>query len=81
MAHQASTQIILSDEEIFDTSLSTFCTFDRENVGTFPPGRNLRGGPCDGALQTLRNCGDQRRACGGGRGLILRAMPPVVVRA
>ena len=29
-------EIFLGDEEIFDTSLSTFYTFDKENVGQTP---------------------------------------------
>jgi hypothetical protein len=43
MAKEPSTGIILSEEEIFDVSLSTFYVFDKENAAA---PRNLRGGPC-----------------------------------
>jgi len=35
-------EIFLGDEEIFDTSLSTFYTFDKENVGQTPLAQHLK---------------------------------------
>src|SRR5215470_16679295 len=55
-------ELFLGEEEIFDTSLSTFFTFDKENGGQTSPAQQVklaaRGG-CGG-------CGCGGRGCGGG---------------
>src|ERR1700745_1592364 len=56
-------EIFLGDEEIFDTSLSTFYTFDKENGGAPPLAQHLkfaRGG-CGGC-----GCGGHGGGCGAG---------------
>src|SRR6516225_9504381 len=56
-------ELFLGKEEIFDTSLSTFFTFDKENGGQTSPAQQLklaRGGGCGGC----GGCGG--RGCGGG---------------
>ena len=53
-------ELFLGEEEIFDTSLSTFFTFDKENGGQTSPAQQLklaRGGGC--------GCG-HGGGCGGG---------------
>jgi hypothetical protein len=41
--------ITLAEEEVSDVSLAKFCVFDRENSGTFRPGRRFAmGGGCAG---------------------------------
>lgn len=44
-----SREIILAEEEVSDVSLAKFCVVDRENSGTFRPGRRFAmGGACAG---------------------------------
>src|SRR5215469_3451728 len=49
-------EIFVGEEEIFDTSLSTFFTFDKENGGANPLAQHLK---------LARGCG---HGCGCGRG-------------
>jgi hypothetical protein len=51
-------EIFLGEEEIFDTSLSTFFTFDKENGGANPSAQHLKLARCGGFR--FRGCG-----CGG----------------
>ena len=57
LAHNGgvSHEITLSEEEISDVSLATFCVFDKENAGAFRPGVRLAmgAGGC-GRLRRLR---------------------------
>ena len=39
---QSNHKLFLGEEEIFDTSLSTFYTFDKENVGQTPLAQHLK---------------------------------------
>src|ERR1700722_13867305 len=65
--------ITLSEEEIFDVSLSTFYVFDKENAGTHHPdvqlaaGRGCGGRGCGGRGGGGRGCG----GCGGCGGCCL----------
>src|SRR6516165_7883190 len=64
-------ELFLGEEEIFDTSLSTFYTFDKENGEQTSLGQMLklaRGGGCGGCGG--RGCGGgcAARGCGGGGG-------------
>ena len=52
-------ELFLGEEEIFDTSLSTFYTFDRENGEQAPLGQMLK---------LARGCGGGGCGCGGGHG-------------
>jgi hypothetical protein len=53
-------EIFLGEEEIFDTSLSTFFTFDKENGGANPSAQHLKLARCGGC-----GCG-HGGGCGGG---------------
>ena len=64
-------ELFLGEEEIFDTSLSTFFTFDKENAGETSPAQMLKlaeggggGGGCGGG----KGCGGGGCGCGGGKG-------------
>jgi hypothetical protein len=57
-----SNEIFLADEEISDVSLSTFYTFDKENIGAPPQLRLARGCGCHGC----GGCGGRGCGCGGG---------------
>src|SRR6516165_8136864 len=68
-------ELFLGEEEIFDTSLSTFFTFDKENGEQTSLGQMLklaRGGGCGGCGGCGgRGCGGggcAARGCGGGGG-------------
>ena len=56
-------ELFLGEEEIFDTSLSTFFTFDKENAGETSPAQMLKlaKGGCGGC-----GCGGHGGGCGGG---------------
>src|SRR6516165_1418937 len=63
-------ELFLGEEEIFDTSLSTFYTFDKENVGANSLAQGLklaRGGGCG-----CGGCGGHGGGCGGGGGCAAR---------
>src|SRR6516162_7324970 len=65
-------ELFLGEEEIFDTSLSTFFTFDKENGGQTSPAQQLklaRGGGC-GCGHGGGGCA--ARGCGGGGGCATR---------
>src|SRR5215467_11814328 len=69
-------ELFLGEEEIFDTSLSTFYTFDKENGEQTSLGQMLklaRGGGCGGCGG--RGCGGgcAARGCGGGGGCAARS--------
>ena len=79
-------ELFLGEEEIFDTSLSTFFTFDKENGGQTSPAQQLKlargggcgcghGGGCGGGC-AARGCGGgggcAARGCGGGGGCAAR---------
>src|SRR6516165_11969622 len=58
-------ELFLGEEEIFDTSLSTFYTFDKENVGANSLAQGLKlaaHGGCGGC-----GCGGHGGGCGCGR--------------
>jgi hypothetical protein len=57
-------EIFLGEEEISDVSLSTFYTFDKENVGAPPQLRLARGCGCHGC----GGCGGRGCGCGGWHG-------------
>src|SRR6516162_8316893 len=61
-----SHEIFLGEEEVFDTSLSTFFTFDKENGEQTSHAQDLKlakgGGGCGGG------CGGGGGGCGGGGG-------------
>src|SRR5215468_10355968 len=65
-------ELFLGEEEIFDTSLSTFYTFDKENGEQTSLGQMLklaRGGGgcgCGGCGGRGGGCGGAARGCGGG---------------
>ena len=72
-------ELFLGEEEIFDTSLSTFYTFDKENGEQTSLGQMLklaRGGGCGGCGGCGgRGCGGggcAARGCGGGGGCAAR---------
>src|SRR6516165_2243066 len=72
-------ELFLGEEEIFDTSLSTFFTFDKENGEQTSLGQMLklaRGGGCGGCGGCGgRGCGGggcAARGCGGGGGCAAR---------
>jgi len=56
-------ELFLGEEEIFDTSLSTFYTFDKENAGQTPLAQHLKlARACGGC-----GCGGHGGGCGCGR--------------
>jgi hypothetical protein len=62
-------ELFLGEEEIFDTSLSTFFTFDKENAGETSPAQMLKlakGGGC--GCGGGKGCGGGGCGCGGGKG-------------
>jgi hypothetical protein len=66
-------ELFLGEEEIFDTSLSTFFTFDKENAGETSPAQMLKlakGGGCGCGHGGGCGChyGGGGCACGGGKG-------------
>src|SRR6516164_591865 len=58
-------ELFLGEEEIFDTSLSTFFTFDKENGGQTSPAQQLK-------LARGGGGGCAARGCGGGGGCAAR---------
>ena len=63
-----SHEIFLGEEEVFDTSLSTFFTFDKENGEQTSHAQDLKlakGGGCGGGGG---GCGGGGKGCGGGGG-------------
>src|SRR5262252_8635642 len=64
-------EIFLGEEEIFDTSLSTFFTFDKENGEQTSHAQDLKlakgGGGCGGG-GCGGGCGGKGGGCGGGGG-------------
>src|SRR6516225_9691532 len=68
-------ELFLGEEEIFDTSLSTFFTFDKENGGQTSPAQQLklaRGGGCGCGHGGGCGGGCAARGCGGGGGCAAR---------
>src|SRR5499425_901616 len=71
-------ELLLGEEEVFDTSLSTFYTFDKENGGQTSLAQHLklaRGGGCGGCgCGHGGGCGGgcAARGCGGGGGCAAR---------
>src|SRR5215472_13900568 len=70
-------EVFLGEEEVFDTSLSTFFTFDRENGGANSLAQDVklaRGGGCGcgggghGGCGGGGGCAAGARGCGGGGG-------------
>jgi len=61
-------ELVLGEEEIFDTSLSTFYTFDKENAGQTPLAQHLRlARGCGGGCGHGCGCG-HGGGCGGWHG-------------
>src|SRR6516225_8928376 len=68
-------ELFLGEEEIFDTSLSTFFTFDKENGEQTSPAQHLklaRGGGCGCGRGCVGGGGCAARGCGGGGGCVAR---------
>ena len=64
-------ELFLGEEEIFDTSLSTFFTFDKENGGATPLAQQLKFARGGGAvlMSSMDHGGGRRRAVGTGADL------------